>query len=246
MGVDAVRVWAHRGASGYAPENTLEAFALAVAQKADGVELDVHLTADGEVVVAHDETVDRVSDGVGRIADLSLAALKVLNFNRTKPHYAPVARIPTLCEALALLAPTGLTVNIELKTNLEPYPGLEARCIALVAKAGMRERVWYSSFNPESLARVKAIDSSLRCGILLDGAMDRPWLYARSLGVEALHPRYRTALRTPGFVRSCHEAGLRLHTWTVDAAPALRAMARIRPDAVITNYPDRALRILRH
>lgn len=242
--MNRVQVWAHRGASGYAPENTMEAFSLAIVQGADGIELDVHLTADGEVVVAHDETVNRPSDGTGRIAALTLAELKALNFNRPKPRYAPVARIPTLAEVLALLTPTRLSLNIELKNELEPYPGLEERCVELVKRFGMGERVWYSSFNHRSLARLKELDASLRCGALYGEAMLEPWKYARRLGVDALHPYYGTLRGDPEQVAACHAAGIRVHAWTVNSAQSVRAMARVGVDAVITNFPDRALRAL--
>jgi len=237
------QVWAHRGASGYAPENTLEAFALAIEQGADGIELDVHLCADGHVVVIHDETVDHASDGFGRVADMPLAALKALNVHKLKPRYAPVCRIPTLEETLRLVAPTGLLLNIELKNDAEPYPGLEEKCAELVERSGMRERVWFSSFNHQSMARMKAIDASLRCGALYGRAPADPRALARELGIEALHPHHGT-LREEAFVAACHADGLRIHAWTVNAERTVRAMARIGVDAVITDYPDRALRTL--
>ena len=109
------KVWAHRGASAYAPENTLEAFLLAAEQGADGVELDVQLTKDGEMVVVHDEEIDRVSDGSGFVKDYTLAELKNLNFNKTHPEYQNV-KIPTLREVYEALKPTGMTINVELKT----------------------------------------------------------------------------------------------------------------------------------
>jgi len=233
-------VWAHRGASGYAPENTMEAFALAISQGADGIELDVHLSADGHVVVIHDETVDHASDGIGRVADLTLATLKALNVHKLKPRYAPACRIPTLEEALRLLAPTRLALNIELKNDTLPYPGLEEKCVALVKGARMEERVWFSSFNHQSLARIKAVDSSLRCGALYGKTPPDPL----GLGVEALHPHHGTLRGGDAFVSSCHAKGLRVHAWTVNAARTVQAMARIGVDAVITDYPDRALRAL--
>ena len=241
-----IEVWAHRGASGYAPENTLEAFALAIEQGADGVELDVHLSADGQAVVIHDETVDRTSDGSGRVADLTLAALKALNVHKPKPRHAPVCRIPTLEEALQLLAPTGLCLNIELKNNIEPYPGLEEKCVELVRRAHMEGRVWFSSFNHQSLARIKAIDGSLRCGALYRHAPHDPRAYAQELGIDALHPYHGALHGGEAFVAACHADGLRVHAWTVNAVRTVRAMARDGVDAVITNDPDRALRVLRN
>ena len=107
-----VKVWAHRGASGYAPENTLESFKLAADMGADGVELDVQLTKDGELVVVHDEYIDRVSDGHGRVVDYTLEELRRFNFNKMHPEYATSCKIPTLREVLELLNDTGMTVNI--------------------------------------------------------------------------------------------------------------------------------------
>ena len=112
-----MNVWAHRGASGYAPENTLEAFQLAIEQKADGVELDVQLSKDGVLVVIHDESLDRVSDGRGYVKDYTLQELKSFNFNKMHPEYG-IVRIPTLEEVYALLKNTGLTINTELKNKL--------------------------------------------------------------------------------------------------------------------------------
>lgn len=109
-------VWAHRGASGYAPENTLEAFALAAEMEADGVELDVQMSRDGYLVVVHDERIDRVSNGSGFIRDFTLEELKGFLFNKTHPEYKD-ARIPTLREVYELLKDTPLKINVELKNG---------------------------------------------------------------------------------------------------------------------------------
>ena len=115
-------IWAHRGASGHAPENTLEAFQKAIDMKADGVELDIQLTKDGEIVVCHDETIDRTSNGIGSVKDYTLAELKKFNFNKTHPEYAH-ASIPTMKEVFELIKPSPLTINIELKTGQYDYDG---------------------------------------------------------------------------------------------------------------------------
>lgn len=133
------KVWAHRGASAYAPENTLEAFQLAVDQKADGVELDVQMTKDGKLVVIHDETIDRTSDGHGRVMDHTLSELKKMKFNRTHPEYAD-ATIPTLAEVYELLKPAGLEINVEIKTGIIFIRKLRNGCTALNWKWGWKER----------------------------------------------------------------------------------------------------------
>ena len=124
------KVWAHRGASGYAPENTLEAFELAAKQKADGVELDVQLSKDGELVVIHDEIIDRVTDGKGKVKDYTVRELKSFKANQTHPEYANSV-IPTLAEVYDLLKPTGLEINVELKTGIYFYPDIAKKLLKL-------------------------------------------------------------------------------------------------------------------
>ena len=235
-------VYGHRGASGYAPENTLEAFELAARQGAHGVELDVHLSRDGALVVAHDETVERVSDGVGRLFDHSLLELKRLRFNRTHPEYEN-ARIPTLGEVFELLAPTDLRVNVELKNSWIDYPNLEKRCVELAARMGMTKKVIYSSFNHHSLMRMKAIDPSIYCGLLYECTMVKPWEYAHALGMNALHPHF-SELQIPGECAEAHKLGLEVNPWTVNNESDIRRAFDFGADWVITNYPDRALAIL--
>ncbi len=237
------RIFAHRGASGYAPENTLEAFELAIRQGADGVELDVHLTRDGELVVTHDERVDRVSDGSGWVRDLTLRELKSLRFSNGMRDYAD-ARIPTLAEVFGLLAPTGLAVNIELKNSMVDYPDLEKRVIGLAARMFPMERIIFSSFNHYSMQRVKAIDGSLACGLLYDATLVRPWVYALALGMDALHPMYTEVTTPGGMCAAAHRAGVLVHTWTVNDEETLRTVFREGADIVITNVPDVARRCL--
>ncbi|WP_202976970.1 glycerophosphodiester phosphodiesterase family protein [Ornithinimicrobium flavum] len=199
------QIWAHRGASAAAPENTLAAFELAARQGAQGVELDVQRSADGTVVVIHDETVDRTTQGSGRVVDLPGSALQAWG-------------VPTLAEVLDLLAPTGLRVNVELKNGIEPYPGLEEDVEAVVSSSRLAdeagERVVYSSFNHRSLARLDRLGTRVPLGVLHVEAMVRPWVYAASFGARALHPMALTVL--PEEVAQAHEAGMAVHVWTVD------------------------------
>lgn len=236
-------VWGHRGASGYAPENTLPAFRMAAEMDADGVELDVQLTADGAIVVCHDEQVDRTSDGHGLIRDYTLSELKRMDFSYGKSGYAGVT-IPTLAEVLDLLKPTGLTVNIELKTGIFFYPGIEKKVLSLVQEKGWKDRVLYSSFNHETLRTIRRLDPEAKTGVLYaDGLVDAV-PYGRMLGAGALHPALYN-LQYPGFLEACRESGMNIHVWTVNEEPDIRYCIRAGVQAVITNYPDRAVGIIR-
>lgn len=235
-------VYAHRGASGYAPENTLEAFALAAKQGAFGVELDTHLSRDGVIMVTHDERIDRVSTGTGLVRDMTCAELKQFSFGKLFPDYQS-ATIPTLREVYELLGPTGLHVNVELKNSVFEYEGMERACIELAEEMGMADRVMYSSFNHYSLLRVKEINPRIPCGILYSCKLVRPWEYAAALKMDALHP-HQSELRVPGECEKAHARGLMVNPWTVNEEEDIRFAVKAGVDRIITNYPDRALRVI--
>lgn len=236
-------VWAHRGASGYAPENTLEAFDLAVRQGADGVELDVQLSKDGELVVIHDETLDRVSDGTGWVRDYTLEELKKRIVNQTHPEYA-CSKIPTLEEVYKLLKPTNLCINVELKTGIVFYPNIEKKVLELTRKAGMEERVWYSSFNHATLVRLKELEPSVKTGVLYADGWLEPWSYGKKIGADALHPALYN-MQFPGYLEESRKLGLSTHVWTVNEKEEMEFVVKAGVEAMITNYPDRGLKVVK-
>lgn len=231
-----MKIWAHRGASGYASENTLEAFALAAEMKADGVELDVQMTKDGHLVVIHDETIDRTSDGRGAVRDYTLSQLKQFNFNKTHPEYTH-AEIPTLREVYELLKETDLIVNVELKTGICFYDGIEERVLELSGRMGMEQRVLYSSFNHYSITRIKELCPSAKTGVLYMDGIYRPVEYAEALMAEALHPAYYN-MQYPGLMEQAKTRGIKVHVWTVNTPEQFKRCRELGVDAVITNYPD--------
>lgn len=230
------QVWAHRGASGHAPENTLPAFELALEQGADGFELDVQLTRDDAVVCIHDETLERTTTGRGWVADHSLEQLQALDASMGRDGFAG-ARIPTLEEVFALVRGTDTVVNVELKNDRMRYKGLEERVLEIVAAHGMADRVVLSSFNHYSLKRLQEM-TDLPLGALYSDSLYRPWRYVAKLGVQAIHPSYRTV--KPKLVARSHAAGLKVNTWTVNEPDDLRRMVALGVDAVITNFPGLA------
>ena len=234
-------VWAHRGASGYIPENTIDAFEEAAIQHADGIELDVQMTEDGELVVFHDETLDRVTEGTGYLKNYTLEQLRRLHV-QTPGTKTGTFRIPTLAEVLDLVRSTGQVLNIELKNSVFQYEGMDRKVFDLVNEMRMQEQVIYSSFNHFSVCRLKEMGANIRTGILFsDGWIDVAG-YAKKLGVEAVHPAIYHFLY-PDFVKECREAGLKIHVWTVNEPEHLQMAYDQQVEAVITNYPDRAVKI---
>lgn len=236
------KVWAHRGASGYAPENTIEAFRIAAEMGADGVELDVQLTKDGELVVSHDERVDRVSDGSGRICDYTLAELKQFCFNKTHPECVGEFRIPTLREVFEALKETGLTVNIELKTGILFYEGIEEKTVALVHEMGYENRVLYSSFNHRSVLKVREYDSEAKLAFLYSHQLSNVADYALLNGVHAVNPSV-LCTHMEDEMRQCQRKNVDVHVWTVNSEEEMHRLSRMGVNAIITNYPDVAKRI---
>lgn len=235
-------VWAHRGASGYAPENTLAAFEKAVELGADGVELDIQLTKDDEIVVIHDEKIDRTSDGKGWVKDYTLEELRGFNYNRTKPEYEH-ADIPTMREVFELLKPTGLFINIEIKTGVFFYEKIEEKILALTKEMGMEDRVCYSSFNHYTVKRIHELKPDAEVGFLYaDGPIDMP-SYGEKYGVNALHPALYN-LQYDGFIKECKEKGLKLNVWTVNEKEHMQLCCKYGVNAIITNYPDIAREVV--
>ena len=230
-------IQAHRGASAYRPENTVEAFSKAMEMGADGIELDVHLSKDGEIVVAHDARLERVSNGKGYINDYTLKKLKSLDFGKPSPN-DHVCRIPTLSEVFSLVKPSALTVNVELKTTERLYPDLPRKLLNLAGEYAMGERVIYSSFNHYSLKEIKTLDPSARIGLLYELGMVDPWVYANYVGADAIHPHYFVIAALPETVALCHEHGVKVNVWTVDEPDAIKLMLKCAVDGIITNKPD--------
>ena len=239
-------VWAHRGASAYAPQNTLAAFALARDMGADGIELDVHLTKDGEVLVCHDAEVDTTSDGHGLIKDLDLAEIKKFNFAYRADStdfvdkYGFVAA-PTLAEVYELLAPTEMTVNVELKTQDQT---LLCLCAELAREYEMEEKVWYSSFFHDTLTRILRYAPDAATAPLSGPIVGEPWDYTESLRSAAMHPFHGIVTERPEIVGEFHKRGLRLHPWTVDDRELMKTLVGLGVDALITNVPDAALKVI--
>lgn len=186
-----MKIWAHRGCSYRYPENTLSSFREACRYEIVGIELDIQLSRDGEMVVIHDERVDRTTDGSGRVEDMTLRELKQLKIQPNEQSSKIYETIPTMREVLALLAPVcrrdGLLINIELKNSVARYEGMEQKILELVAEYGLEPYIVYSSFNPDSIRLLKELNPDIKVGILSEH-VSKCLEFARQVRVEAIHP----------------------------------------------------------
>ena len=184
-----MKIWAHRGCSQRYPENTLLAFEKAAAlQNLTGIELDIQLTRDGELVVIHDERVDRTTEGIGYVRDYSILELKRLHIYADEN---PCQQIPTMREVLDLLEPrlkAGLRLNIELKNSICFYEGMEEKIVELINERRLGDAVVYSSFYARSLAKLRELDAETEIGILDIKISDCLYKLKGGCGAMVLHP----------------------------------------------------------
>lgn len=235
---DRLVCWGHRGMPSAAPENTLASFEAAIAAGVDGIELDVMATADGVLVVRHDFDLERVSDGVGLVEDVTYAQLARLNAAHRWPDDAPPQAIPRLEDALEML-PDSLLINIELKAQRWRSVGLEEKVIEQVRRFGLLERTIVSSFNPNWLLTVRRLEPRLALGYLW-WDVDVPWFLARPnffnlVRPEFLHPS--ADLVTADVVRRAHRRGVKVNAWTVNNGPLVARLKSLGVDGIFTDYP---------
>lgn len=246
--LDRPLVIGHRGAMAMAPENTLASFREALAQGADGLECDVHLTRDGQVVVMHDFTLDRTSTGTGAIAAHTLADLGSLDAGRWyDPRFAGEP-IPTLAMTLELLASESRRLNrplvmvIELKAGSRRYPGIEQAVIRALAAHELTGRAVLISFDHHAIHEAKRLEPRVAGGVLYYAQPVHAPMLAQAANADALGPS--AELVSAEEVASAHAAGLKVFAWTATDPEAARRLARVGVDAMGANAPGEILRAL--
>jgi glycerophosphoryl diester phosphodiesterase len=228
-------VGGHRGNPAEHPENTLASFRSAIELGVDMIECDVHLTADGELVVIHDHTLDRTTDGTGLVGRHTLAELRRLDAGGGE-------RLPVLAEVCEL-ARDRVGLCVETKQLPVPYPGLEERLIACLDTLGMLDQTTVISFHHGSLKRLKDLQPRLAVGVLEGARPIDPVALMRSVGAEIYSPHYGAI--DPELVEGVHAAGGVVGVWTVDDPSAVAWCRACRPDSVFTNRPREILRAFR-
>ncbi|MCQ2479658.1 MAG: glycerophosphodiester phosphodiesterase [Clostridia bacterium] len=235
---------AHRGFSGKYPENTMLAFKKAIEAGADGIELDVHFTKDKELVIIHDETIDRTTDGTGEVESFTYEELSKFNaYGRFEGQF-DFQKIPTLREYFELVKPVeGFITNIELKTGINEYPGIEEAVLKLIDEFSLRDRIIISSFNHFSVMRFKAIAPDMQCGFLEESRIIDFGAYAKKYNVEFVHPLYKCL--TEDVFEEIYSNGIGINTWTVNDEESVRFLVKNNVNAVIGNFPDMTDKVLK-
>ncbi len=237
------QIFAHRGYSAKYPENSMLAFQKALEAGADGIEFDVHLSKDGELVIIHDETINRTTNNRGRVHDFTVAELKTMHRKRS-PFQRNKEPIPTLRELLDWHKGKDLLLNIELKTDQYWYSEIEEKVLTLIHQYRLIDRVIISSFNHDSIAKVYELDSDVEIAPLFNERLYEPWKYARLLGATGIHPRHN--LVTSDLIESAQSDGIAVRPYTVNRKHLLQFLYQHDCAAVITNEVELALQLRNH
>ena len=222
-----IKIWAHRGASGYALENTIEAFEKAIELKADGIELDVQFSKDKHLVVVHDESLQRLYQHEGFVKDYTYQELLAISNNT----------MCELAEVLELIKKNDILLNIELKTGVFFYEGIEQAVIDLVNEYQVADKIIYSSFNHATLLNVKKICPTAKTGLLYADGIYDILNYAQKLHVDFLHPALYN-IQYPDVITQAHAKNLKVNVWTVNDTNYVKLCQQYQVDTIITNYPD--------
>ena len=235
----------HRGAKNYAPENTLAAFKIALELGADGFELDTQLTSDGHVVVYHDRTVDRATNGHGKLSELPLAALRELDAGRSFSEKFSGEKIPILDEVFETIDKRAI-INVELKNFSTPFDNLAKKVCEVVRRHGMQKNVLFSSFLPWNLRKAARILPEVPRGLITIKGRWGAW--ERSFGFnfgnyDALHPYLGDV--TAQQVQRVHKLGRRINVWTVNREEDMQRLFSWGVDGILTDDPQLAVRVTR-
>ncbi len=226
----------HRGAAGTHPENTMVSFRRAIELGVDGIEFDVHRTRDGHLVVIHDPTLGRTTNGTGLIRDLTLAEIQQFDAGSHKGAEFTGERVPTLRE-LIRSTPPELRLFLELKAGSIHYPGVEQDLIDVLREEGATDRTQISSFDHQALKRIHEIAPDMELGMLFDDNPVDPIAMARACGATALHPYFQWV--SPQMLAAAHAAGMKVNVWTVNEPQFIVLLKQIGVDGIMSDYPDR-------
>ncbi|MGL5767000.1 MAG: glycerophosphodiester phosphodiesterase [Sarcina sp.] len=230
---------AHRGFSALYPENTMLAFTKAKEEGfCDGIELDVQLTKDNVPVIIHDESLERTTGRRGLVKDFSLKELRTLDAGKNE-------KIPTLEEYLEFAKDNNIYTNIELKNSILPYDGMEEITLNLLAKLGLEKEVIISSFNHESMIKIKELNKDIKTGLLYDSILFNPHKYCKTCGADAMHPNFYSLLISKKSLKNMLNSNIEVNSYTINKEKHMKFFVEEKMSAIITNHPDKLHEIIK-
>lgn len=219
----------------------MDAFIAAEQAGAEGIELDVHLSRDRQLVVIHDKTVNRTTNKKGLVKDFSLTELKKLDASYTFKNSFEKQRIPSLVEVFDWLQTNDLLCNIELKNNAIPYEKLEEKVIALIREYHFEDRIIISSFNHYSLVHCYRLAPEIETAPLYAERLFMPWIYAKSIFAKGIHPSFKVA--SEKIIKATLENGIAVRPYTVNKERDMERFISLQSSAIITDFPEKAINI---
>ena len=234
-----MKIFAHRGYSSKYPENTMAAFKAVAKLPVDGVELDVHLTKYNQVVVIHDEKINRTSNGKGYVKDMTLKDLRKFDFGSWFSSKFRGEKIPTLQEVLQLFKDTHHRINIELKSDSFIYSGLEELVLKEIEEFGARDRILISSFDHEAVKRMVEIAPDIESAPLFSHGILNMVRYRSLIPSKSLHVSFRAATRRP--VLEAIKAKVPVRVYTINKKEQAEVLFNLGAEAIITDYPEEML-----
>lgn len=226
--------FAHRGFKSRYPENTMLAFKKAYEEGIDGIEFDVHLTKDNEIVIMHDENTLRTTGKDAYIKDLTFEELRELN---AAYYYEGLdEKVPSLREYFEFIKDKKIITNIELKNSIFRYENIEEKVCNLIDEFEIEDYIIISSFNHQSILKVKEIKPSLKCALLTESVLIEPWNYVSKEGIEYFHPMVQTVSKED--VKKCQDNNVKVNVWFGKEAFDFKEAKDLGVDGLITDYPD--------
>ncbi len=232
-----MKVIAHRGASGYAPENTMAAFNRALEMNVHGIELDVQMSRDNEIVVIHDYKVDRTTNGVGKVRQHTLEELKGLDSGTWFDTAFAQEKIVTLEEVFQEI-PSDMLINVEIKNQSKVKDNIAEKLVELIDKYDRHKTVIISSFDHTVLKNVSELQSGIRLGVLLYASLVEPWRYINRMEMDIHSIHCALEYTDESFIKESQKRGFKVFVYTVNDRVDAEYLKNSGVDGIITNYPD--------
>ncbi|MCY7765353.1 glycerophosphodiester phosphodiesterase [Bacillus inaquosorum] len=240
------KIFAHRGASGQFPENTMLAFEKGIEAGADGIELDVQLTKDGRIVVIHDERLDRTTSLKGFVKDTAYDVIKTANAAANHNQMDNDIKVPLLEDVLSWAEKKNFLINIELKNSVIRYEGMEEKVLKAVKRFNIEERIILSTFNHESLALCARLAPHIERAALTSDVLYQADRYITSIPASGYHPKLNSPATADKVLKKMRNSSIKVRPYTVNRPEDMKRLFEAGADGIFTDFPAKALALLKN